>query len=105
MFCSVGRDRPVHHVARFAQLAPRRDRLVGPMLKLQVPLGHEAEVVRADILEGADPFADLSETAYDLALVDLEVALFLGEEVTGGRVDLEILRLLKLLQEVFCDLH
>ena len=75
------------------------------MLKLEIVLRNEAKVIRTDVLEGANPSVFFRKSADKFACLHLEMPLRIqGVEVADHFVDLEVLRLLELLQVSLCDL-
>ena len=74
------------------------------MLKLQVALGDETEVIRADVFEGANPSVFFAEATDDLVFLDAHVPLFDRIEVADNLVHLEVSNLLELLEVGLSDL-
>ena len=63
-------------VGRLGHVAARGDRLaIRAMLKLEVVLGDEAEVIRADVFEGTYPAILLRKSANQLTCTDLKMAI------------------------------
>jgi len=76
------------------------------MLELQVEVhGDESEVLLATLLKGAHPPSCLREPNHFLVFLDAQVPLFQRVEIAQDTVHFEILRLVELLEELFCDLH
>ena len=72
--------------------------------ELQVALGDEAKVVRANFLESAYPASFFGEATDHFTDTYLQMSLLKWMEVSCHLVDSEVFLLLKLLQVLFSDL-